>query len=327
VIACAASAAPAHAQPAGDPPASAPATTPEQSPADAPAAEAEKSTVELVLESTRSSVRSSTEWLARSVDSAFGSKPFEQGGKVYGNVTLGWVRREGEGAETDLRFNARLRLPNLEQRVHVFIGNEDRRDVETGRPDALSRNESLPTAGATERAFFAGLLFAFLDSFDFRLGVHSDLKPFAQANYSRLWQTGRVDTVDFRQTLFWTVDDNFGSTTSVSYQHDFSARVAARWLSSATITRKTRKFEWTSRPGTYHSFGAQRVLAFEAPVSGVEGSGVAVSEYGLLARWEQPVHDNWLLADVSVGHAWVRSSPITERTGVWGVGLALKMKF
>ena len=33
-----------------------------------------------VLESTRQSVRSTTEWLARGVDSWFGDKPFAEGG-------------------------------------------------------------------------------------------------------------------------------------------------------------------------------------------------------------------------------------------------------
>jgi hypothetical protein len=100
-----------------------------------------------VIESARSSVRSTAEWLARGVDSWFGDRPFEEGGSVTdGRLSLSILRRQRENADIDLRFNARFRLPNLEQRIYLFIGRDNPREVIADRPGSFSSREPRTTA-------------------------------------------------------------------------------------------------------------------------------------------------------------------------------------
>lgn len=326
IAACAALQLPAHAQQAEDPVAPPASQVADES----PSSETEPATPALdeLLETTRRSVRSTAEWLARTVDGSFGDKSFDQFGKVSnGRVDLSLHKRQGEARQFDLRFNASFRLPNLEERVHVFIGNDDQRDVVTDNPQAFTQQQRLIESRPTDHSFFAGLKLPLLDSFEFRLGVHGVLKPFAQMSYDRSWKATEDDVFEFRETLFWTIDDHFGSTTVGSYAHAFTPTLYGRWLNSATITRAANRFAWNSSVGAYQTFGAQRVLSLEALLSGVQGSGVGVSEYGLQVRWEQPVYRTWLLGELAVGHFWPRKDVSSERIGVWGLGATLKMKF
>jgi hypothetical protein len=294
-----------------------------ESPTPAPTPELDE-----LLESTRRTVRSTAEWLARSVDGKFGDKSFDEGGKVgNGRVDLALHKRQRVRRELDLRFNASFRLPNLEHRVHMFIGNDDSRDVVTDSPQSFSQQQRLLESRPPDNAFFAGIKVPLLEFFEFRLGVHGPFKPFAQASFDTSWKPTEADVFEFRETLFVTPADHFGSTTVGSYAHALSPTLAVRWVNSATITRVTDRFAWNSSIGAYRAFGEQRVLSVEALFSGFQGSGVGVSEYGLQTRWEQPIYRTWLLAEIAIGHFWPRKDALSERARLWGAGVTLKMKF
>jgi hypothetical protein len=280
------------------------------------------------LNLARTSVRSTAEWLARGVDSWFGDKPFEEGGSVTdGRLSVDVFRRQDQGVQANVRFNARFHLPNVEKQTYLFIGRDDRRDVVTNRPADFSRRQPLLANAAADPTFFAGLGKWLTDSIDFRIGFRGGLKPYVQGRYRRPWVLGPADLVEFRETLFWSVDDHLGSTTALSYEHAFSSTLAGRWLNAATLTQVSGKFEWHSSLGVYKSFGNQRLLSLEALASGRQGADVAVSDYGLQTRWEQPVHKDWLLGELIVGHFWPRADATSARARAWALGCALKMRF
>ncbi len=281
-----------------------------------------------VFEPARQSVRSTTEWLARGVDSWFGDKPFSDGGKVSdGRLSVFLLTRQHETPDLSVRFNARVWLPNLQDRAYLFLGRDDSRETVTDQPDALSRQQRLLKENNADTSFFAGLGFALHDALQFRIGFHGGLKPYAHARYSHAWPLGAADRVDFRETLFWTPDDHIGSTTAMSYEHAWSSTLVLRWLNAATITQDSKKFEWSSSLGAYQSYGQQQLLSLEALCSGLQGSGVPATDIGLQLKWEQPVHKDWLLGEILVGHFWPRPDALTARSRAWALGAGIKMKF
>ncbi|HJV94521.1 MAG TPA: hypothetical protein VJ608_00735 [Albitalea sp.] len=323
LVACAAL--PAYAQEPPAPPA-APASgdvTPE-----APAAETTPPEVAEVVESARRTARSTAEWLARGVDSWFGDIPFSEGGRVSdGRMSVSLLVRQHQKPDYSLRFNARFKLPNVQRASYLFVGRDDQRELVTDKPYAFSREQRLLGENPADRSFFAGLGLRVRESIEFRVGFRGGLKPYAQARYRQPWQISPVDLAEFRETLFWTLDDHFGSTTAASYEHAFSSTLAGRWLGAATITQRVKKVEWSTIVGSYKLFGDQRLLSLEALATGVEGSGVAVSDYGVQTKWEQPIYKDWLLSEVLLGHFWPRLDAQSPRLRAWAIGVALKMKF
>ena len=280
-----------------------------------------------VLESTRRSVRSSTEWLARGVDSWFGDKPFEEGGEVKdGRLTLGFFKRQAESIDTRLRFNARIRLPNVERRAYFFVGRDNEREVVADTPGAFSRQDRLLTETREDRSFFTGLGLSLREAIDLRIGFHG-IKPYAQARYHQPWAVTESDLVEFRQTFFWRLKDRLGSTTALSYEHALSPSLALRWLTAATITQKSHEFDWSSIVGAYKSFGDPRLLSLELIWSGRWGDPVRIAEYGVQAKWQQAVYRDWLLGELLVGYFWPRTDLESERTRRWALGYTLTMRF
>lgn len=294
----------------------------------AASSQAPPSDTEEALIATRSTVRSSAEWLARGVDSWFGDRPFTDGGGVQdGRLTLSWLHRQDTGHDVALRFNARFHLPNIEHNTYFYVGRDNERELVADTPGAFSRQErQLATANANT-SFFAGVGRNLNDRVDFRLGLRGGLKPYLQARYRQPWSLGPQDLVEFRQTFFWTVDDHLGSTTALSYEHTVSRDLALRWLNAATITQDSKVFEWNSSVGAYQDFGDQRLLSLEALFTGRQNSGVGLLDYGVQTKWEQPVYRDWLIGGVVLGHFWPRPDPLTPREGAWALGASVKMKF
>jgi hypothetical protein len=280
------------------------------------------------LESTRRAVRSATVWLGRTIDSWFGDLPFDDESAVQGGrLSLSLGTRQGDDPDINLRFDARMRLPNVERQGYLFLGRDDPREVVSDTPDEVSRQSVLAKpAQAADPSFFAGLGVT-RHSIDYRLGFRGGLKPYAQARYRQSWTPSPDNLIEFRETVFWSVDDRFGSTTTLSYTHAFSPTLSTRWFNSATITQETRAFEWSSILGTYKAFGGQRSLGAELILSGTQGTGVPVSDYGLQLRWEQPAYEDWLLLELIVGHFWPRDDALQARGREWAVGGSLKLLF
>jgi len=330
---------PARAEPvAGAAPAPSPAPAPGAAPAPAltPAAAAPAANAESVVsapvvemaESARESVRESAVWLASGVDSWFGDTPFYRGGQVkHGLLDLSVLKRQRDKVEVGLRINARFSLPNLDRLGYVFVGRDNEREIITDKPGSLTRQDQRLATSSDSNKFFVGLGRTLDDVFDFRIGVRGAFKPYVQARMRLSWELSPDDRLDLRQTLFWTVDDRAGSTTATSYEHTLSPVLALRWLSSATVTQDLPKFVWASSLGTYRWFGQDRLLSLEALVNGQQGSGVGALDYGLQARWEQPVHEDWLLAGIVVGHFWPRPLALEPRRGAWALGVNVKMRF
>lgn len=277
---------------------------------------------------TRKQARNSLEWLARGVDGWFGDIPFTEGGKVT-DGELGWslFKRTDQAPTQAFRFKARFRLPNLQSREYIFIGNAERNEIVTDRPDTFNRQQQLLRNDTQDNSFFAGIGTALRESIDLRLGFRGGLKPYAQARYRQRWQLAQAELLEFRETLFYSLTDRLGSTTAVSVEHTQNPTLAFRWLNVATATQHSQDLAWSSSLGAYQSFGPQRVLACEAVWSGVVGDSVTVADYGLQARWSQPVHKDTLIGDIIIGHFWPKPQASEPRGRAWAVGTELRLKF
>ncbi len=283
-----------------------------------------------VLAAARHNAQAGAKWLARGVDSWFGNKPFEEGGSVtHGRLSLVAFKRQDQKMDVDLRFSARYRLPNVEQQAYLFIGRDDAREVQRDTPDGLSDPLRLQTGGGpTQRTLLAGLGLTLQEWLDFRVGLGRRLKPYAQARYIVPWVLAPGHALDFRQTLFWTREDRFGLTTALSLDSTLNRTLALRWLNATTTTQEAKATQWSSSLGLYALVTDRHQVSVEALFSGTSqrGPGVIVSDRGLLAKWEQPVHQNWLLGELMVGHFWPLRDAAGPRQPAWAVGIGLKMK-
>lgn len=280
-----------------------------------------------ILHQGRTMVRSVTERAARYVDSWFGDKPFEQGGRVSGSIGFKLLAREGEAPEKSLVFRAKLDLPNLKDKTYLFFGRQNENEEVSDQPDAFRRRELLlPDSANEDRTLFAGIGYALGELFDLRAGVRGGYKVYAQARYRKAWQLSERDRIDFGETFFWKPSNGVGSTTSLNYGHAWSPSIALRWQNAATITEKTDAFAWSSSVGAFKHYGKNRSASVETLVSGSTASGDGIAEYGLRAIWKQPIYRDWTLLEVSVGHFWPQGGDDDARRR-WAFSLGVDAYF
>lgn len=279
-----------------------------------------------VIDTTRRGVRATLEWLARGVDSWFGEAPQTKERITRGRLGVSALKREGERLDTGVRLDARVRLPNVEERVYLFVGRDSEREGVADTPEALSRQDRLQAETAEDRSFFAGVALAVQRNLELRLGFRG-IKPYAQARYRKPWDLSERDRVEFRQTFFWRLTDRFGSTTALAYEHAYSATFAVRWLTAATITQRTDRYEWSSVLGGYQSFAGLRLLSLELVGSGAQRTGILWTDYGVQAKWSQPIYQDWLFGEIVAGHFWPRADRFSERGDAWAFGAGVTMRF
>jgi len=276
----------------------------------------------------RAAVRDLTEYVARHVDRWFGDKPFEPGGRVSGSIGFKFLAQQHESPEMNLRFRARLDLPNVKEKTYLFFGQENERELITDQPEPFTRRELLlPEDRKADQTLFAGLGYALLDVIDFRAGVRGGFKPYAQARYKKHWLVSERDGIEFRETLFWKPDDGFGSTTAFNYSHAYSPSVSLRWQTAGTISKETDGMAWSTSLGAFKSYGADRTASLEALVSGATAAPDELAEYGVRAVWLQPIYREWTILEVSVGHFWPQGEAKAERGRNWALGVGVDIRF
>ena len=279
-----------------------------------------------LLDATRAVVRDATAWLVRGIDGWFGDRPFEQRGRVGGRIRLGTLWRQDEGFDWLTRFSVRAELPNLRERgAFLYFGRDNQRDVVADRPEGFTRREALRPETREDQSFFAGLGSDAERLVSFRLGFRGGLKPYAQGRLRQVWEVGERSQFEFRETVFWTLDERFGSTTAAFFDTLVGPSLALRWQTAATISQESDGVEWSSSVGLYRAFGFQRQLSLEGLVNGATANDFTVSEYGVRARWEQPVYKDWLLMEAIVGYFWPRRGSTSTREQALGIGLSLQM--
>ncbi|MBL8288821.1 MAG: hypothetical protein JNL85_12625 [Rubrivivax sp.] len=297
-------------------------------PAGAPPPAASATPAEPTLEAARDAVRATTVWLARGIDSWFGDRPFEAGGRVSdGQLGIALFQREGERLDVNVRLHARVKLPNLGESAFAFLGRDNPREVILDTPGAVARQERLPRDTRNDREFLGGIGVALRDAFDVRLGLRGGFKPYVQARYHHEWEPDDVHLVEFRQTFFLSKEDRLGSTTALSLAYAASPLLTLRWLTAATITQATRRYDTSSVLGAYRSFGQRRLLSFEVLANAVQGNGVPLDDVGVLLKWEQPFLRDWLVGEVTLGSFWPKPEPTPPRTHLWAAGLGVRISF
>lgn len=281
-----------------------------------------------MLDTSRIYVRGFSVWLGETVNDWFGDRPFEDGGRVtHGRLGLRNQWRQDEGWDTSVRFRARFDLPNLREKAYVFIGRQNERELLTDQSEAFTREQRLLEDRRREdQTGFAGLGVALRKNLDFRTGVRGGLKFYTQVRYRKQWALTEQDRIEFRETIFWNTKDKFGSTTGLDYAHAFTPTLALQWQNATTISQETDDFAWGSSLGLFKRFGDDRLLSVEMLVTGETGAKENLNEYGVLAKWIQPVYRDWLIGEFIVGHYWPQREE-RERERSWALGVNLEMRF
>jgi len=252
---------------------------------------------------------------------------------VYGRLELSFVESEFHGLRRKSKVNVRVKLPTMEERVEAFIGREDEDQFVQDRNEGFALRSEFPELEQDER-WVAGLGYGLPGSYrkrtDFRVGGKISTAPeiFVQARHKRNWFVGTRTLWHFRETLFWTNRDHFGTTTSIDFDRVLTPKLLVRWGNVGTFSEVSKGLEWRSATVLYRNLQDRRAVAYEMFVRGRTDAEVPIREYGWRAIFRRPILGReWLFGEVIYGYTWPRERLAEKREGSYLFGFGLELLF
>lgn len=265
-------------------------------------------------------------------DGLFGEPDVENARAVSGRVELSTIYTEADGTEPRARLRLKYDLPNLENRVNLFLGRDDRDDFVRGRQEGLAIRSSV-FGVETEDRWLAGLGYSppgrYRDRLDFRAGGRLSSAPeaFVQGRLRRNLFLGDRSVWRLRETVFYENRDGFGSTTSADFDHVLRRTLLFRWGTVGTVSEATDGMDWRSATLLYQNLGSRSALGYELFLRGSTGADVGLREYGARGVYRRPLNREWLFGELIAGYTWPRESRGEPRQGSTLIGFGIELLF
>lgn len=265
-------------------------------------------------------------------DGLFGQPDVENARSVSGRVELSTIYTEADGTEPRARLRLKYDLPNLDRRVNLFLGRDDRDDFVQGRQEGFAIRSSVFGVETDDR-WLAGLGYSppgrWKERLDFRVGGRLSSAPevFVQSRLRRHVFLGERSVWRLRETVFYENRDGFGSTSSVDFDYVLRRTLLFHWGTVGTVSEATDGLDWRSATVLYQNLGSRSALAYELFLRGSTGADIDVREYGARTVYRRPLNREWLYGELIGGYTWPRESLDEQREGSALVGFGLEMLF
>jgi len=254
--------------------------------------------------------------------------------KIYGSITPSLLYTQYDGLRAKLRFNMNIPLPQINDRLHAFIGRFDPNEFITERDEpsgAFPRTYGPPTEDQTllgigyhEAAkpqqggrFDAGV--------GIRLALPTD--PYIKGGY--VYQRGVSETGLFsiRQTLFWQHSEGFGETTRLDLERIYDVHWLARYAASATRSQQSEGVRGYSSVMLLHELTNRRAVAVEIGVDGQVQAPVPLHDYGAKVAFRRAILRQWLIMEIRGSIDWPKDYTYQHRPASLGLGIGFEMLF
>lgn len=264
-------------------------------------------------------------------DGLFGERDVDVALRSHGRLEVSTAYSEFTGSRTRVRFDVRVKLPALQERLSAFIGVDDENDFVRDRSEGQALRSR--TLDADRDEFLAGLGYTGVttDTFqsDFRVGARSVKRPkaFVQNRFTYVPYSHEDNRVQLRITPFWNNRDRLGVTTSTSFDHVIAEAFLLRWGTVATITEVSPGMDWRTAVILYQNLRGTRAVAYESFIRGATNAPEPLCDFGVRTVFREPFYKGSLFGELVVGYTWPRQDPALEREGAADIGVGVEMPF
>jgi len=270
---------------------------------------------------------------AAKFDGFFGNARFDDEYQAtHGSLALGGLWDQRDGFAPSVRFRADIRLPQLSDRMHVFVGRldpaeyvtEQRDDFDTlprlfGRP---SDDTLLLGIGYSQPARPGG-------RFDFGVGAALGwpLDPYVKTTYRLSVPFHKRNALRLSEAIFWQDSFRLGDTLRIDLERLLGENLLARWTGSGTFAQTTEGVRWFSSVTLYQNLKRRRAIGYQLGISGETNHEVPIADYGLRVIYRRSVLREWLFLELRSSITWPRATLLERRESNLGAGLAFEVTF
>jgi hypothetical protein len=283
------------------------------------------------LDRTRNTLYDTMWHSAEHVDRWFGSAEDDAVYRqAHGSIAPALLYTQYDGLRAQARFNMNFPLPQINDRIHAYIGRFDPNEFITERDEpsgAIPRTYGPPTEDQT----LLGIGYRQPDKqgshFDAGAGIRVSLPldPYVKGSY--IFERGKSDTGLFsvRETLFWQNSEGAGETTRLDLERIFDQQVLARYTLSGTRSQKSAGLKGYSSILLLHGMADRRAVAFEVGMDGATQAQVPLHDYGFKVAYRQSLLRRWLIMEVRTSVDWPKDFRWQHRHASLGLGVGFEM--
>jgi hypothetical protein len=306
-------------------------STPAKTPTDEPEKQSDQDVPYHWLDRTRDTLYDTMWQSAEHVDRWFGSA---QEDAVYrqahGSIAPALLYTQYDGLRTQVRFNMNFPLPQINDRIHAFVGRFDPNEFITERDEpsgSIPRTYGPPTEDQT----LLGIGYHQPDKqgsrFDAGTGVRLSLPmdPYIKGAY--VFERGKSESGLFsvRETLFWQNSEGAGETTRLGLERILDRQLLVRYSLSGTRSQKSPGLKGYSSILLLRGMTDRRAVAFEVGVDGATQAEVPLHDYGFKAAYRQAMLRRWLIMEVRTSVDWPKDYRWQHRHASLGLGVGCEM--
>jgi hypothetical protein len=268
------------------------------------------------------------------VDRWFGSERdasiYQKG--AYGSLAPAVLWDQYDHVRTMLRFNANFPLPQIDSRLHAFVGRVNPEEFITER-DEYSGAFQRQYGPATEDETIFGLAFHSPAKqggyFDAGAGVRISLpmNPYVKGSYNYVRGTSETGLFSSREIAFWDRPDGFGVTQRFDLERIYDLRWLVRWTNSGTYAQFSQGLRGYSAILAMRGFPGRRAIAMEIGVDGTTDAPVPLHDYGMKFAYRKAVVRRWLILEVRTSVDWPKDFIYQHRSHSFGAGVGFEMLF
>ena len=283
------------------------------------------------LDRTRDTLYDTMWHSAEHVDRWFGSATDDAVYRqAYGSISPALLYTQYNGLRAQVRFNLNFPLPQVNDRIHAFVGRFDPNEFVSERNEpsgTLPRTYGPPTEDQT----LLGIGYHQPDKqgshFDAGAGIRLSLPmdPYIKGSY--IFERGQSDKGLFsvRETLFWQNSEGAGETTRLDLERVFARQVLVRYTLSGTRSQKSAGLKGYSSILVLHGLPNRRAVAFEVGMDGATQAQVPLHDYGAKAAYRQCFLRRWLIMEVRTSVDWPKDFTWQHRHASLGLGVGFEM--
>ncbi|MEP0775402.1 MAG: hypothetical protein HRF46_13705 [Acidobacteriota bacterium] len=267
-------------------------------------------------------------------DGLFGADEHPEAARnAHGRAEVSVFNSDYEGTRLRGRLNARVDLPNLQERLNAFVGRDDPDDFVQDRREGAALRSQMRDFQRHE-SWLAGFGYSlpgdYRQRFDVRVGTRVSTAPklFVQGRWRRNIEVGEASLWHLRQTVFWTNRDGFGTTSAVEYDRVLTPSLLFRLAAVGTVSERGEGLDWRTNALLFQSLPGPHAMALEGFVRGETGAEVPLREYGSRLIYRRTLRQReWLFGEAFVGYSWPRRFLEEERKGSLAIGVGLELLF
>jgi len=238
--------------------------------------------------------------------------------------TVRWDQTED--LDHRLRIQASLALPRASDRIRLLVTRDD--DLDGGELDNVSG-----AADDTDRTRI-GLRFLASERARSRFDIDGTIRlsgatpnPRVRGRYRYVQALSDRSLARLTQSVFWEVDDGFGTTSRVDYEFLPHRDRLLRWTGQGTVSEGSDGVDWRTSLVSFHQLSNYDAMRYEVGMFGYTDPKFEVEEYFVAVRYRRQFLRPWLFFELQPEHAWPLDQDTGRRRSDWRFSVTLEVQF